>query len=360
MRAAISLGMRIPLLLLSLSLLPAAAGTKLNQIQAIGSHNSYHLAPPETVLAVMGKMNPDWKQSWNYSHPPLTAQLGAEVRQFELDLYADPDGGRFAAPFALKLAAAAGAKTVPFDPEGVMKNPGFKILHIPDIDCWSSSSTLKAALAGMKAWSDANPRHLPVMILIECKDEVHAGLPTKPLPFDRGRLLDLEQEILRTIPVERIIRPDDIRAGAPTLRQAVLTTGWPEVDSLRGRFLLALDNEGELRDAYLEGNPSLEGRLLFASAPNAEHPAAAWFKMNDPVRDFAEIQKRVKAGFLVRTRADENKPDPKMKEKAFASGAQWVSTDHFTADDPARVAFDGGALVRINPVSGEGAEPVKP
>jgi hypothetical protein len=187
------------------------------------------------------------------------------------------------------------------------------------------------------------------MILLECKDQPEPPLPTKPETFTRERLLALEKEILSVIPASRILRPDDIRGSSPTLREAVVQKGWPDVDTLRGKFLFCLDNTDSIRSRYLEGNPSLEGRVMFVSAPKAEDPCAAWFKCNDPVREFDDIQRLVKAGFLVRTRSNTNKPNDKMRDKAFASGAQWVSSDYFTAG-PDRVSFPGEHTVRGNPL----------
>ena len=343
--------MRTATPLLLLALLPALAtgeALRLHQIQAIGSHNSYHVAPPAGLLDTLKTFNKD-AAAWNYTHPPLADQLDAGLRQFELDVFSDTKGGLFASPLGIKLASLRGAKVPPFDPRGDLKKPGFKVLHVPDIDCWSTVPTLKAALTEMRDWSDRHPRHLPLMILVECKDRPHPPLPTRPEPFTRERLLELEQEILAVIPVARLLRPDDVRGQAATLREAVLGKGWPELDALRGKFLFCLDNTDAIRDRYLEGNPALEGRLLFASAPSAEHPAAGWFKRNDPVRDHDGILALVKAGFLVRTRADTRQPDPAMKEKAFTSGAQWISTDHFAG--PAPVAFEGGKTFRPNPVA---------
>ncbi|RYD33949.1 MAG: hypothetical protein EOP87_10080, partial [Verrucomicrobiaceae bacterium] len=119
--------------------------------------------------------------------------------------------------------------------------------------------------------------------------------------------------------------------------------------------------EGEIRERYLAENESLEGRVLFVSAPDAGHAAAGWFKRNDAALEFDDIQKLVKEGFLVRTRADSSGPDAKLREKAFESGAQWVSTDHFAVDGPVekRVVFPDGKMVRGNPVSG-GAGAVEP
>ncbi|RYD24073.1 MAG: hypothetical protein EOP88_01665 [Verrucomicrobiaceae bacterium] len=351
---------------LFLSLVLAAVGLadepRLNQIQAIGSHNSYHVAPPKAVLGVIGKFHDGAVEAWDYSHPPLTKQLDAGVRQFELDIYADTKGGTFAMPLGWKLANLSGAKLPPFDATGDLAKPGFKVLHVPDIDCWSNSPTLDGALAEMGKWSTEHPGHLPVMVLVECKDEAHTPLPTKPEPFTRERLLELDTAILKAIPREKILLPDDVRGDEKTLREAVVKKGWPELGKVRGKFLFALDNTGEIRDRYLAGNDALEGRVLFVSAPDAAHAAAGWFKRNDAAREFDDIRKLVKEGFLVRTRADGSGPDAKLREKAFESGAQWVSTDHFAAGLPAekRVVFPDGKMARGNPVSGDEVKVVEP
>ena len=123
--------------------------------------------------------------------------------------------------------------------------------------------------------------------------------------------------------------------------------------------MFALDNEDSLRDLYLEGHEALRGRTMFVSvAP--EHPAAAWMKANDPVADFDRIRSLVRAGFLVRTRADANtvqsrQDDPTQRDKALASGAQFVSTDYPEPDvrfSGYHVRLPGGVALRANPVNG--------
>ncbi len=103
---------------------------------------------------------------------------------------------------------------------------------------------------------------------------------------------------------------------------------------------------------------TLAGRVLFASVDDA-HPAAAWFKINDPVAEAERIRRLVGAGFLVRTRADADTrdaraDDPGRREAALASGAQLVSTDYPEANPsfgPYHVRLPGGVVVRPNPVS---------
>lgn len=187
---------------------------RLNHFQAIGSHNSYHLAPPAKVLSAMSQLPKEAAEAWNYSHPPLVRQLSeVGLRQIELDVYADSHGALFSNPLGVKLANLAGANLPDFDLDGVMKKPGFKILHIPDIDCWSNTPTLDSALAELSAWSAAQPDHWPVMVLIECKDRHHPPLPTRPEPFTRERLMELDAAIRKGIPREKLILPDDVRNG---------------------------------------------------------------------------------------------------------------------------------------------------
>lgn len=335
--------------------LAAADEPRLNQIQVIGSHNSYHVAPPPAVLELIQRIRPD-AESWNYTHPPLRSQLAQDsLRQFELDVFADPEGGLFADPLALRLARISGVELAEFDPQGVLRKPGFKVLHVQDVDFWSNTPTLAGALAEMLDWSLENPGHIPIAVLIECKDTAHPPLPTQPVPFTRERLMELEREILAVIPTERILRPDDVRRGEPTLPGALAKHGWPTVAETRGKFIFLLDNTNAIRERYLAENQALEGRLMFVSAPNAVHPAAAWFKRNDPRASAAEIQELVRQGFMVRTRSDHSKPDPEARDIAFASGAHWVSSDHFARDVPAcsRVVFPCGNMVRTNPLTGE-------
>jgi hypothetical protein len=74
-------------------------------------------------------------RSIEFSHASLTEQLNAGIRQLELDVYADPEGGRFARPVAPGiLACGAGGPAQ-------LTAPGFKVMHAPELDflttCWT-------------------------------------------------------------------------------------------------------------------------------------------------------------------------------------------------------------------------------
>ncbi len=123
------------------------AAVKVNQIQLIGTHNSYHagLAPSEAKL--VEQKNPKLYQALEYRHRPLDEQLNAGVRQIELDIYADRAGGRYAHPMGPDAVAAAGLPKDPdFDPDGLMRKPGFRAMHVQDLDYRSTCQQLIACL----------------------------------------------------------------------------------------------------------------------------------------------------------------------------------------------------------------------
>ena len=76
----------------------ADATLKLNQIQVIGTHNSYHagIAPNESKL--WQAKHADAYKGLDYQHQPLPQQFDSGVRQIELDVYADTKGGLYAHP----------------------------------------------------------------------------------------------------------------------------------------------------------------------------------------------------------------------------------------------------------------------
>lgn len=300
----------------------------INQLQFIGTHNSYHIAPSPKIRNLIETFAKGEGDAIDHTHKPLREQLEKlAIRQIELDLFADPKGGLYADPLGARLAGEVNHKT---DPE--LKSPGFKILHSPDFDFQTTVPTLRKALQEMAAWSKAFPRHEPVLILLELKEKSFSPRIT-PLPFDNAQLNELEAEIRAELPEDIILTPDMVRGSSASLREAVTQRGWPRLSESAGKFMFALDNGGAIRDRYLALSPDkdLRGRLLFVDVP-PDHPAAAWMKRNNPGGSFNEIRKLVSAGFMVRTRADEGLREVRAKdlsrfEKAVASGAQWISTD---------------------------------
>jgi len=330
-----------------------------NQVQVVGTHNSYHVEPVPELIDIFVSFDPA-AIAWEYTHRPLPeqfAQLG--VRQIELDVFADPQGGLYAEPLGLQLLTGGPTRIPELEP------PGIKVLHVQDLDWDTTCATLVACLTQLKAWSDRHPTHLPVAVLVEAKDDrIEVGLPIDfavPVPWDDEQLRTLDATIRSVFPPERILTPADVRGDATTLEEAVLGGGWPRLGQARGRVLFALDNGGAIRDRYRSGRPALEDRVLFTNSPPGE-PDAAFIKLNQPLGNEALIRDLVAAGYIVRTRADADTfeardDDPTRRDTALRSGAQWISTD-YPEPDPGfsdyRVVLPGrepGDPGRCNPVN---------
>ncbi len=357
---------------------------RINQIQVIGTHNSYHVQPEPDLLRIIGFFSKKGALSWEYTHRPLTEQLELlHIRQLELDIYADPEGGLFAhraGPAFLGRDSFAGL------PE--LEKPGFKVIHVPHVDYGTTVLTFVGALEEIKEWSLTNPGHLPIMVLVEVKEDLTLESMSRPLrwlaslgklwlrlggvPFefppapDAADMEALDAEIRSVFVESHMITPDWVRGGYPTLEEAILTEGWPTLDEARGRILFTLDNTGGIRDLYLEGRPTLEGRAMFTSSPPGQ-PSAAFIKVNDPTGDQEElIRSYVRQGYLVRTMADGNQltardGDTTRRDIALRSGAQYVSTDFPEKAPWGYVVYLPGAQglpARANPVSGpDGLDP---
>lgn len=121
---------------------------RLNQIQVIGTHNSYHTAPSAAILEVIAGTSRRQAEGLDYSHRPFAEQFSRlGIRQIELDVFADPRGGLFAEPYARKLVKTRGKDPGP-DPNvnGKLREPGFKVLHVQDVDFITHAPTFVDAL----------------------------------------------------------------------------------------------------------------------------------------------------------------------------------------------------------------------
>ncbi|NBB65250.1 phosphatase PAP2 family protein [Pseudomonas sp. ODNR1LW] len=332
----------------------------MNDLTAVGTHNSYKLPIPDAELKAMIAVNPG-AAALDYSHRPLAEQLDAGARQIEIDVLNDPQGGRYAHPLSALGRPGQGAPVSAAFAEA-MARPGFKTLHMPDVDFRSTCLTFVACLTEIRDWSRAHPDHAPILIMLNAKTGGPA-MPggTAPLNFDAAAWDALDAEVRSVFDADHLITPDLVQGHHATLREGVLAGGWPRLGAARGKVFFALDEGAEKVAAYRGARRSLEGRVFFVNTDETS-PAAAYLTLNDPVADQARIQAAVRAGFIVRTRADADTRqaragDVSTRTAALASGAQYVSTDYVWADPrfPSyQVRLTGGAAAVCNPIRTEG------
>ncbi len=284
--------------------LPMDATLRMNHLQSLATHNSYHLRPE--------RIGPDW----DYEHAPLDTQLDEQgVRGLELDIRWDARCGRF------------------------------RVFHLPILDPRSSCDLFTDCLGLVRRWSDAHSAHHPLFIHIEPKDAWDDATA-------ETRLTAMESEILSVFPRELVITPDEVRGTSPTLPEALRDRGWPTLGATRGRVLFVIDRTDNVQRVYTHGGRDLNGRLAFIDA-RAGDPFAAYLVLNNPRS--MDVPAAVRAGYIVRVftwTAGSNPLDPAEHQAALDSGAQVISTDFPGAlnDGGVGARIPGGTPSRCNPL----------
>ncbi|OIV40260.1 phosphatidylinositol-specific phospholipase C1-like protein [Flavobacterium johnsoniae] len=328
---------------------------KINQIQVIGSHNSYrHNIEPDLYNFIQAKDTSRSLKGLQYTHISITEQLNKGLRQLEIDIFADAKGGKYAHPKGLDIVKPQEA----YDPDGLMKKPGFKVFHMPDIDFKTSCYTFEICLQELKKWSDANPDHVPVFITLEPKDGDANFFGTKPEDFTAEVFDEVDKVIRKELGKDKLITPDMVRGKYKTLEEAVLNNNWPTLKKAKGKFLFILDNNGAKRDLYALNHPSLKGRAIFINAEPGNPEAATIFRNNPEDKTIADL---VKKGYIIRTRADADTKEARANDythfnAAKTSGAQIITTDYYLPstffNSSYQIKYDDGTFVRVDPVNG--------
>ena len=326
----------------------------MNAIQAIGTHNSYKMAIAPSEMAMIRAANPKEADGLDYSHPPLQQQLQAGARQLEIDVVYDPVPGAYAAPLGFRMA---GKDAVPYD-FAPLKQPGLKVLHEASVDYRSVCPLFVGCLKDIRVWSQAHPDHVPILILMNLK-EGGISLPgaIKAPLFDAKAMDQIDAEIRAVFPEAELITPDKVQGKRATLREAVASGGWPTLKTARGKVMFALDCPPDQVARYRETRKVLEGRVAFVNTEESS-PAAGYITLNEPREQSARIAAAIKAGLIVRTRADADTREARVNDTtrqtaAFASGAQYVSADYMSPDarfGPYAAKLPGGGKARLSPV----------
>lgn len=273
---------------------------RVNHLQVLGTHNSYHVAKSPPPL-----------QQWAYSHDPLPVQLQQQgVRAFELDLHHLGSGKPIA------------------------------VHHIQLLDELTTCATLAECLQQLRTWSDAHPCHHPLFVTLEAKDDLEESMVA-------DHLGELESQILAVWPKDRLVKPDDVRRNHTSVLAGLQAQGWPTLAEARGKLVLILYNNEGLLDNYRKLHPGMQGAVAFVFGPVGDPDIAALLRDNPQAVGLPDL---AKLGYLLRTFPDPTAADT---QAALASGAHIISTDH-PVEKPDLPGYflqlPGGAPSRCNPV----------
>ena len=128
-------------------------GLKMSDMRVLGTHNSYKKPIDDVLKKIMEERAPGSVRGLEYGFPSLFEQLDAGIRKLELDVVYDPEGGMYSQPYGFVELKKMGVDINEFDPENKMSAPGFKVLHIPDVDYRTQCYTFIVCLEEVQQWS---------------------------------------------------------------------------------------------------------------------------------------------------------------------------------------------------------------
>lgn len=309
--------------------------TPMNQIKVLASHNSYKVAPTartmkfiEKFKRFLGEDNQPFQLA--YSHVSLRDQFSKfNIRGIELDVYNDPEGGHF---FKHKLNFFIPKQKIKDAAYEAMKKPGFKIIHIPDIDYQTHYLTLESALLELNGWSMENPSHAPIFVNIELKSRAMGdeskilnwlGFP-KAIPFTSQAFHQMDSLFKSTL--KTLYSPSAFIHGEASMQERLKNQGWPLLQDIRGRIFVIIQGKGS--DQF----PTFGSAFKYGN----EQDSNCIFLLRDNPKDVNVLQ-MLSERFMIRTRTDAGtiearKNDFSRLKEALQSKAQILSTDYYIPD----------------------------
>lgn len=316
---------------------------RLNDIRVLASHNSYKKLPHPKVIRFLSRFKKRLGEENNpiqldYGHVPIEMQLSEyNIRGLELDVYYDPQGSLYRKRKINRFLLGQKVKVR----DEKMKQPGFKVLHIPDIDFETNYLTFKDALNSIKRWSINNPNHSPIFINIEAKGTSAADESSflrmigfkRSIRMDSLAFLALNKEIMSIFSENEVYKPIQLKSKYNCIKDRIFAEGWPLLSDCMGKIIFILQGNNE--DIYKRMLMSNQTLCMFAY-DEPGNPNTAFVLRNNPKNHEEEIQ-LLTNNYIVRTRSDAatieaRNNDYSCYNAALKSNAQIISTDYYKSD----------------------------
>jgi len=302
------------------------AGIKFNEIAFIGTHNSYQKPSSPAMRKLYGQLSDLTfgavkANTGDFENQTLTQQFNCGIRNIEMDI-----------------------ETIVKDGE-----VSFTCMHNPTFDMGTNSYDFELALKEIVLWSDNNPDHLPITVIIEPK---RIFLPIENMEFFNMDYVGVLDNMLREILGDKLFTPSDMLRDYASFGEMRAADDWCKVKDMLGKVLILLHDTGVTED-YIDLDPSIKTQAMFPMLrPNdADRDCASFLIINSP-KEVAECKADIldSKKLIARTRSDEfNNITEELRETAISSGAQIISTDYPPRDDLApggyAVTFGNGKTV---------------
>lgn len=277
---------------------------KINEISVMGTHNSYQ---PLATLP---------KRVLMRSLQIITFGLVENKAVFEMDT------------FTLQLDQ--GIRNLEIDIETVDNwgEVSFIVTHKPILDNVTSAYDFGKALDEIVLWSNNNPGHIPVYLLIEPKNDV--------VPINNMQNFSLEyalefDKLLREKLGDKLITPELAMGGHESLEAMRSADDWPTLNEAAGKIIVLM-HPCDVTQDYIDFDQSIKSQAMFPMLyfDSIDKSYASFILENDP--ETAVENNKITIGeknLMVRTRADDY-PDFSDERYGFANkcGSQIITTDY--------------------------------
>lgn len=303
-------------------------GLKFNELRYIATHNSYQTYSTEQLSKIFKNLSDLTfglvsSKTADFVSPTITEQLNNGIYSLELDIET-------------------------FDRKGEVS---FTCMHSPCFEMGTSCYDFSLALKEIAMWSDNNPNHLPITIIIEPKE---IFLPMKDMKFfNVGYAVEFDKTLREGLG-DKLFTPADMLGDYDNFAQLRADDGWCEVKDMLGKVLILFHNCNVTED-YISIDESLRSQAMFPMlyADGADRECASFILANKP-EELMKIREELldEKKLVVRTRSDKFTEVTEDRRKyAFESGAQIISTDYpvksYSADCDYIVSFGGIKTISI-------------
>lgn len=302
------------------------AGIKFNEISFLGTHNSYQSESTDEVKKLYQNLSgltfgllPENKGE--FKSETLTDQLNSGIRSLEIDIEV-------------------------FDRDG---DVSFTCMHSPSIEMTTTCYNFELAMKEIAMWSNNNPDHLPVTIILEPKEFFLPLEDMKKFSIDYADEID---KALRETLGEKLFTPADMLRDYDSFGEMRKADDWCKVSDMQGKVLILLHDCGATED-YIKLDPSLKSQAMFPMLRQGdiERDCASFIIANEPDKLLKQKDKLTESKVILRTRCDSfgNAPQERF-EQAMATPAHIISTDYPPRTDNTAdsyiVSFGGRTTVR--------------
>lgn len=279
-------------------------GVKLNEIAILGTHNSYQrLATAETRFAM------------NIVDAITLKKLGLNTFDFEMD--------------TLTEQLEMGIRNVEIDIETLDKNNKieFKVTHNSLIDNASSAYDFEKALQEIKMWSDNNPEHIPVIIIVEPKSFVIEINGMKKFSLEYAKELD---KIVENTLGDSLLTPKDMLRDYASFKEMRENDDWISLKEAQGKILVLL-HDCDVTESYIALDETIKTQKMFPMLRYDDRNEAytSFILENDAWRAAERKEENIdECNLIVRTRADVY---PEYSDERYevieTCGSQIITTD---------------------------------